>query len=80
MFAQKAAETSRGRRGRRLAPGYGPAYDRAEMERSVDATPGLLERDAELDTLSSLMGTVRAGSGCVAAVEGPAGIGKSSLL
>ena len=40
----------------------------------------LLERDAELDTLIGLLDASRAGTGRVAAVEGPAGIGKSSLL
>jgi DNA-binding CsgD family transcriptional regulator len=40
----------------------------------------LLERDAELDALARLLDASRAGTGRVALVEGPAGIGKSSLL
>ena len=40
----------------------------------------LLERDAELDTLIGLLDASRTGTGRVAVIEGPAGIGKSSLL
>ena len=40
----------------------------------------LLDRDAEIAALSVALGRVRDGDGCVAVVEGPAGIGKSSLL
>ena len=40
----------------------------------------LLDRDAELATLSRRLASIRAGDGRVVVVEGPAGIGKSSLL
>ena len=40
----------------------------------------LLDRDAEIAALTVALGRVRDGDGCVAVVEGPAGIGKSSLL
>ena len=40
----------------------------------------LLQRDAELAALDRQLAEVRAGSGRVIVVEGPAGIGKSSLL
>jgi DNA-binding CsgD family transcriptional regulator len=40
----------------------------------------LLDRDAELAALGRRLATVRAGSGRLILVEGPAGIGKSSLL
>ena len=40
----------------------------------------LLDRDAELAALERQLAVVRAGSGRVIVVEGPAGIGKSSLL
>jgi DNA-binding NarL/FixJ family response regulator len=42
--------------------------------------PVLLERDAETATLERHLNSVRAGSGCTVLVDGPAGIGKSSLL
>jgi DNA-binding NarL/FixJ family response regulator len=41
---------------------------------------GLLQRDAEMAALGRQLGAVRAGAGRVIVVEGPAGIGKSSLL
>src|SRR5438067_9658497 len=41
---------------------------------------GLLERDHELETVSGLLNAVAAGQGAVVLIEGPAGIGKSSLL
>jgi len=40
----------------------------------------LLERDAELARLGGLLDQARAGRGQVAAIEGPAGIGKTRLL
>ena len=40
----------------------------------------LLDRDAELTELGRRLGAARAGSGRVIVVEGPAGIGKSTLL
>ena len=40
----------------------------------------LLQRDAEMAALDSQLGDVRAGAGRLILVEGPAGIGKSSLL
>jgi DNA-binding CsgD family transcriptional regulator len=49
--------------------------------RSVDESrEELLERETELDELIRLMDASGAGRGRVALVEGPAGIGKSSLL
>ena len=41
---------------------------------------GLLERDAELERLWALLGTATSGVGAVAAVWGPAGIGKTALV
>ncbi len=41
---------------------------------------GLLERDAELARLAALLGEAAAGAGAVAAIEGPAGIGKTALI
>jgi predicted ATPase len=41
---------------------------------------GLLERDAELARLWALLGTATSGVGVVAAVWGPAGIGKTALV
>ena len=40
----------------------------------------LLDRDAELGALERRLGAIRSGEGRVVVVEGPAGIGKSSLL
>ena len=40
----------------------------------------LLQRDAEMSSLVRQLAEVRAGAGRVIVVEGPAGIGKSSLL
>ena len=40
----------------------------------------LLQRDAEMAALDSRLGDVRAGTGRLILVEGPAGIGKSSLI
>ena len=40
----------------------------------------LMDRDAELSELGRRLAAVRAGSGRVIAIEGPAGIGKSTLL
>jgi len=45
-----------------------------------DAAIALLERDAELVRLGGLLDQARAGHGRVAAIEGPAGIGKTRLL
>ena len=50
------------------------------MGRVNRMTVGLLERDEEFDALSGLLDAVLAGRGCVALVEGPAGIGKTRLL
>ena len=58
---------------RTLAPSPQSAYGR-----HVEAL--LLDRDAELEALERQLRDVRAGAGQVVAVEGPAGIGKSSLL
>ena len=45
-----------------------------------DMRRGLLQRDAELASLERVVQQMRAGSGRVMVVEGPAGVGKSSLL
>ena len=50
------------------------------MRSAGRASHELLERGPELDELISLLDGARAGTGRVALVEGPAGIGKSSLL
>ena len=42
--------------------------------------PLLLERDAELARLSDLLEKAQAGSGAVAVISGPPGIGKTELL
>ena len=46
----------------------------------ADASPFLLERDAELAELDVLVADAAAGSGRLVLIEGPAGIGKSGLL
>jgi hypothetical protein len=46
----------------------------------AEPKPLLLERDAELARLSALLEKAHAGSGAVAAISGPAGIGKTELL
>lgn len=46
----------------------------------MERTSALYERDAEIDALTSLVALARTGRGGFVAVEGPAGIGKSSLL
>jgi DNA-binding CsgD family transcriptional regulator len=50
------------------------------MDRNERVSAGLLERGAEIGALSELLDGVREGRGAVVLVEGPAGIGKSSLL
>ena len=44
------------------------------------ATPRLLERTDELARLDGLLEMIAGGTGAIAAVEGPPGVGKSSLL
>ena len=46
----------------------------------MDLDPNLLERDAELQTLDEALAAAVDGRGSVVAVEGPPGIGKSSLV
>src|SRR5215218_2956783 len=58
---------------RHLAPPPAWAYGRRVRE-------VLLDRDDELATLTRRLGLARAGAGRVIVVDGPAGIGKSSLL
>jgi predicted ATPase len=41
---------------------------------------GLLERDTEFSGLESAFAKASAGSGCLVAIEGPAGQGKSALV
>jgi DNA-binding CsgD family transcriptional regulator len=48
--------------------------------RRVEAVAVLLDRDGELTELGTRLAEARAGSGRVIVVEGPAGIGKSTLL
>ena len=50
------------------------------MRSGDESREALLEREAELDELVRVLDASRAGRGRVALVEGPAGIGKSSLL
>ena len=50
------------------------------MEAGHVALSGLLERDLELDRLKQAVQAAAAGSGSVVALEGEAGIGKTSLL
>src|SRR5215468_4924269 len=45
----------------------------------VPSSP-LLDRDRELDVISAAITAARSGSGTALIVEGPAGIGKTSLL
>ncbi len=47
---------------------------------SVAAAPDLLERDGELSVLDERLSSARRGRGTLAAIEGPAGIGKTRLL
>lgn len=46
----------------------------------MTATSALLERDAELATIESLLDAARAGRGQILTIEGEAGAGKTSLL
>ena len=50
------------------------------QEATVGAGGGLYEREAELGGLASVLAAARSGAGCLAVIEGPAGIGKSRLL
>src|ERR1700733_9886569 len=54
----------------KIAPGMEPA----------GVPVGLIERDEDLRTLEGLLERARLGNGRLALVEGPAGIGKTSLL
>ena len=47
---------------------------------STTADPGLIERDTELAALEAALASAIEGRGSVVAVEGPPGIGKSSLV
>jgi DNA-binding CsgD family transcriptional regulator len=55
---------------------------RSEELAGYAGRPGerLLEREAELATLGALLETARGGTGALAVVEGPPGIGKTGLL
>ena len=46
----------------------------------AEPVPLLLERDAELARLGALLDKAHAGSGGVAVISGPPGIGKTALL
>jgi chromosomal replication initiation ATPase DnaA len=41
---------------------------------------GLLERERELTELGEMVAEARAGQGCLAVIEAPAGLGKTRLL
>ena len=58
----------------------GHAITISGMVAVAEAGPPLLERDAELVRLGALLERAQAGGGSVAAVSGPAGIGKTELL
>jgi DNA-binding CsgD family transcriptional regulator len=61
----------------------GPGQQGAGYDRVVAAVADsgrLLERDVELARLGALLGEATAGAGAVAAIEGPAGIGKTALV
>src|SRR3954451_4540575 len=60
--------------------GGGPWRFAAGRNTLHGVAPGLLERDAETTALERHLASVRAGTGCTVLVDGPAGIGKSSLL
>jgi DNA-binding CsgD family transcriptional regulator len=51
-----------------------------EIAQKRVARPQLLEREAEFATLSELVARARGGRGAIAVIEGPPGIGKSSLI
>lgn len=51
-----------------------------DLRRPVEAPGVLLERDREVGLLDQLVERTRAGDAVLALFEGPAGIGKSSLL
>ena len=57
--------------------GWTPCRDRQQTRRVPRV---LLQRDREIAALGRQIGAVRAGAGRLIVVEGPAGIGKSSLL
>jgi DNA-binding CsgD family transcriptional regulator len=60
--------------------GSADTYDRVAMVFGGPLTGVLLERQGELEALGRLMRDARSARGCLVSVEGPAGIGKSSLL
>lgn len=71
---------SRGRAGLPDCPGP-DGKPGCTFARIVTATvPQLLERDGDLETLEALLGSARGGQGRLAAVQAPAGQGKTSLL
>lgn len=67
------------RRGRR--PQVAALYESSMTPNATSMPPpGLLEREREVGTLAARIAAAAAGEGCLVAVEGPAGIGKSRLL
>src|SRR5262245_63160427 len=52
---------------------------RRTIARTMDGTP-LVEREGELEAIDGLLARARGGAGGTLLIEGPAGIGKSSLL
>ena len=74
------------RRGGGADPHRGPDHDDWQQGAGCPAGYGglvrarLLDRDAELRALTRQVAAVRAGAGRVITVDGPAGIGKTSLL
>src|SRR5919201_1615380 len=47
---------------------------------TVTETPQLLGREADLAAIAEIVAAVSAGTGSVLVIEGPAGIGKTSLV
>ena len=88
----EAADALRRRSGVTMVVGAGPGAHRgADHDVSPQRTGGtrgyggwvrteLLDRDAELRALTRQVAAVRDGAGRVVVVDGPAGIGKTSLL
>ncbi len=66
--------------GRRGSPGPGRALGFADLQPRASWRPVLLERSSEFDRLTRCLEAAATGQGCVVAVLGEAGIGKTSLI